>query len=91
MKLKFNNQLLSDNYTIGKKTVLTLSSVRIAKKEYPVIMRMLSAIKYNDQGNQYEVVSQHYFVKAKVFGRLIEFNLSKLDVPITVLKYSVKD
>ena len=89
MKLKYSNNWYSDVYHVGTQRLLTLDTVRIAGAEYKVTNREV-CVPYYDMGNEYTSTSTHYFVKTKVFGKMMEFDLNTIKAPITVLKYTVE-
>ena len=89
MKLKYINNWMSDSYLVGERAVKTLTQVKIAGEEYTVTSRKV-AVPYDDMGHTYMAESTHYFVKAKVFGKMREFDLNSITVPITVLKYTLE-
>jgi len=89
MKLRYENNWEHDFYYVGTQRVITLELVRIDGEEYKVSNREVS-VRYSDSGHPHEAKSTHYFVKAKVFGKMREFDLNSINVPITVLKYTVE-
>ena len=89
MKLKYSNNWASDIYHVGTQRLLTLELVSIAGAEYKVTNREVR-VRYSDMGHENYATSTHYFVKTKVFGRMMEFDLNTIKAPITVLKYTVE-
>lgn len=90
MKLVYKNNWEADEYYVGNRRLKTLSKVRIAGRDYTVKSRIVS-VPYHDMGHMYNAQSTHYFVKEKVFGKMVEFDLNSVKVPIMVLKYTLED
>lgn len=88
MKLEYKNSWENDIYTVGGKPVLTLTEVRIDKVNYKVTSREV-VVPYNDMGHEYHSRSVHYFVKAKVFGKMREFDLNSVKGTIEAVIYTV--
>lgn len=94
MKLKYQNNWEQDIYTTGheNKIVSDIELVRIDDVEYVVSSRFVD-VTYYDMGHDYNARSKHYFIKTKVFGIIMEFDLNKI-VPrkdVTLLKYTVEN
>ena len=90
MILHYQNNWEADIYTVGGKLLRTLESVEIGGVEYAVTHREVR-IQYHDMGHQYTAQSTHYFINAMVFGKMHEFDLNSVKVPITPLQYTVED
>ncbi len=91
-RLKYSNQWESDIYTVNDKRVTKLKEVVINGKWYKVTSRIVS-VPYSDMGRPGAGTSTHYFVKEKVFGITIEFDLNTIvnRKPVYVSDYKVEE
>lgn len=76
-RLRYEDNWSVDLYFIGNKQISELKEVMIGGTLYKVKTQRLS-IPYDDMGHTYEGTSDHYFVKAKVFGIYMDFDLNKI-------------
>ena len=88
--LKYKNNWESDEYYVGKKRITVLKKVSIDGEEFKVTSRRVS-VPYNDMGHTYTGDSNHYFIKKKVFGTKMEFDLNTIvdKVKVVALDYTV--
>jgi hypothetical protein len=76
-RLKYVNNWESDEYYVGKNRVKTLAKVEINGVEFPVISRKVS-VDYNDHGNRFSAMSEHFFIALVVGGVLFERDLNSM-------------
>lgn len=91
-KLEYSNSWEADIYTIGGKRVKKLTEVKINSEFYKVTKDTVG-IPYSDMGQPGVGISTHYFVKEKVFGVTMTFDLNKIvkKKPVYATEYEVED
>ncbi len=73
--LTYENQWASDIYRVNGAEITGLRKVRVNGRIYSVTSR-LKSVSYNDHGHTYEAVSMHYYIRTKLFGKLVEVDLN---------------
>lgn len=76
-RLKYRNNWEYDQYLVNGKLITSLKEVIINGYIYKVKSRQVS-VPYSDMGQQGYSCSTHYFVKEKVFGVTMEFDLNTI-------------
>ena len=76
-RLKYSNSWESDIYTVDGKRIRTLTEVKINGEFYKVTAYEVS-VPYLDHGQRCAGISTHYFVKEKVFGISMSFDLNEI-------------
>ena len=89
-KLTYENQWESDTYKVNGKRVTDLKVVQIAEAKYRVEGKLIS-VEYNDMGSIGQGISTHYFIKARIFGMQMTFDLNEIvpKVKVLAIEYSV--
>ena len=90
-RLKYSNNWESDVYTVDGKRVRTLTEVCINGNPYKVTAYEVS-VPYMEHGFRSVGISTHYFVKEKVFGVSMSFDLNELikKKPVYAVKYALE-
>jgi hypothetical protein len=91
-RLSYRNDWEYDIYSVNKVYVDDIKEVMIKGKKYKVRPYVIS-IPYNDMGRTYTASSTHYFIKEKVFGVNMEFDLNEIidKVPVYATKYKLSE
>lgn len=76
-KLTYENSWNSDIYKVDGKPLRYLNKVKIGSKTYDVKPERIG-VPYSDMGQPGVGYSTHYFVKEKVFGLPMSFDLNTI-------------
>ena len=90
-KLTYSNSWEADVYSVDGKRVRTLTEVCINGNPYKVTAYEVS-VPYLDHGQRGVGISTHYFIKEKVFGISMSFDLNKIieKKPVYATKYALE-
>jgi hypothetical protein len=90
-RLNYSNSWESDTYTVDGKRIRTLTEVKINGEFYKVTAYDVS-VPYLDHGQRGVGISTHYFVKEKVFGISMSFDLNKIieKKPVYAAEYTLE-
>lgn len=76
-RLEYKNSWEYDFYSVGGVPVKNIKEIVIDGNPYRVHSRDVT-VPYNDMGHQHTATSKHYFVREKVFGINMEFDLNEI-------------
>lgn len=90
-RLTYSNSWEADVYSVDGKRVRTLTEVKINGEFYKVTSKSVG-VPYMDHGQHGMGTSTHYFVKEKVFGVTMSFDLNEIikKKPVYAAEYALE-
>ncbi len=75
--ISYKNNWAADEYYVSGKRVHILEEIEFDGVTYPVITSRVS-VPYNDMGNTYTGVSNHFFINVEVLGIPLKIDLNTI-------------
>ncbi len=75
--LTYKNNWENDVYYVDGALISDLKRVKIGRKSYKVDS-MEKGVEVNDMGHTYRAYSKHYYIREKIFGLEMTFDLNRI-------------